>query len=215
MSTVAALLLLALGADPGPDRLLLCRPVVRGQPGLARADALPAAARSHGPRFLDYGVPCEGAGEALRAARRAGLWLAISSVAEGRTEGSRFELTLSAEGERTIARRTVDVAPGADAVPPLRRSLGELLQAVPGAPEARPGPWISMGAGAALLAAGTAFALAARSSADARDRAGAQGDVRAYVARDASWRRWRAASGTALGVGGAALAAGLVWRFAF
>lgn len=215
MSTVAAILLLASGAGPGPDRLLLCRPLVRGEPGLARADALPAAARGHGSRFLDYGVPCDGAGEAVRAARRAGLSLAVSSVAEGRTEGSRFELTLSADGALAVARRTVEVAPGADAVPPLRRSLGELLEAVPGQPQARPGPWIAMGAGAALLAAGTAFALAARSSAGARDRAGAAGDVRAYVSRDASWRRWRAASGTALGLGGAALGAGLAWRFAF
>ena len=213
MSAVAALFLLALGA--GPDRLLLCRPVVRGEPGLARADALPAAARGHGARFLDYGVACEGEGEAARAALRAGLSLAVSSVAEGRTEGSRFELVLSSGDERTLARRTVEVAPGADAVPPLRRSLGELLEAVPRPREIRAGPWIAMGAGAALLAGGAAFALAAHSNADARDRAGARGDYRGYVARDASWRHWRTASGVALGVGGAALAVGVAWRLAF
>jgi hypothetical protein len=216
MSPLAAYLLLSLGAGPGePERLLLCRPAVEGEPGLARADALPAAARGHGSRFIDYGVACEGEGEAVRAARRAGLSLVVSSVAEGRAEGSRYRLTLSGADERTIARRTVEVSPGADAVPPLRRSLGELLEAVPPGGEARIGPWIALGAGAALALAGAGFALAARSSAEARDRAGAQGDWRGYVARDASWRRWRAGSGLALGAGAAALAVGATWRFAF
>ncbi len=117
-------LLLALGGDAPADRMLLCRPVVRGRPELARAEALPAAGRALGARVLDYGVPCEGEAEAVRAAARAGLGLAVSSVAEGRTAGSRFELVLGAAGEeRPLARRTVEVAPGADAVPPLRRSL--------------------------------------------------------------------------------------------
>jgi hypothetical protein len=215
MTPVAAFLLLALAADPAePERLLLCRPAVEGEPSLARADALAAAARGHG-RFIDYGVPCEGVGEAVRAARRAGLSLVVSSVAEGRTAGSRFHLTLSGVDERTLARRTVEVATGADAVPPLRRSLGELLEAVPRGPGAGPGPWIAAGAGVALAAAGASFALAARSSAGARDRAAARGDWRGYVARDASWRRWRTASGAALGAGAAAIGVGLVWRFAF
>jgi hypothetical protein len=216
MTTFAALLLVALDAGPGdPERLLLCRPQVEGEPGLARADALPTAGRAHGARFIDYGVACEGPAEAARAARRAGLSLAVSSVAEGRTEGSRFHLTLSATDERTLARRTVEVAPGADAVPPLRRSLGELLEAVPDRHETRPGPWIAAGAGVALVAAGAGFALAARSSAEARDRAGARGDWRGYVSKDASWRRWRTASGVAWGAGAAALAVGLAWRFHF
>lgn len=209
-------LLLALGGDAPADRMLLCRPVVRGQPALARADALPAAGRALGARVLDYGVPCEGEAEAVRAAARAGLALAVSSVAEGRTAGSRFELVLSgAAGERPLARRTVEVAPGGDAVPPLRRTLEELFQAAPRARDGRLGPWITVGAGAALIAAGTGAALQARSSAGARDRAGARGDWRGYVNEDASWRRWRTGSGVALGVGAAVLAAGFTWKYAF
>ncbi len=116
-------LLLALGAADG-DRLLLCRPLVRGEAALAKADAVTAAARSLGPVFLDYGVACEGEEEAARAASRAGLALAVSSVAEGRTEGSRYLLALTPAGAaKALATRSLEVAPGADAVPRLRASL--------------------------------------------------------------------------------------------
>ena len=217
MSLVAALTL-ALSSGAGPadaGRLLLCRPSVQGEAGLARADALPAAARDLGSRFLDYGVACEGEAEAVRAARRAGLSLAISSVAEGRSDGSRFTLVLSSvDQERPLARRELQLAPGADPVPPLRRSLVELAEAVP-RPAPRVGPWVVVGAGAALLAAGGAFALAARGKASDRDRAQARGDWRGYVSGDAGWRRWRTAAGIGMGAGAAALGAGLAWRLAF
>src|SRR5512137_1091490 len=107
--TAAALLLLSTTPD---DRLLLCRPRVLGDAALARADAVAAAARGLGQRFMDYGVACDGAEEAARAARRAGLKHAVSSTAEGLMVGSRFVLTLSeADGERAVASRELDVAP--------------------------------------------------------------------------------------------------------
>jgi hypothetical protein len=218
MTLLAAIhLLLALGAEEGPaDRLLLCRPVVQGEPALAKADALASAGRALAPRFLDYGVPCEGEAEAARATARAGLALAVSSLAEGRTAGSRFQLVLtSAADERAMARRVVEVAPGGDAVPPLKSALEELLDAAPRAGRERVGPWITLGAGVALLAAGAVSALVARSSAGARDRAADRGDWRGYVNEDASWRRWRAGSGIALGAGAAAVGAGLAWKLAF
>lgn len=213
-----AVLALALAAGSGPgDRLLLCRPRVLGDPALARADAVAAAARGLGQRFLDYGVPCESSQEAARAARRAGLAHAVSSTAEGRVEGSRFQLTLSeAAGEREVAARDLAVAPGEDPVPPIERALRELARtSEPPAARRSDAPWYLIGAGAAVLAAGAGFALAARSAANARDEAQARGDARAYVEKDASWRAWRTASGLALGVGAAAVAAGLTWRFAF
>lgn len=213
-----AVMTLVLAAGPGPgDRLLLCRPRVLGDPALARADAVASAARGLGQRFLDYGVPCETPQEAARAARRAGLGHAVSSTAEGRMEGSRFVLTLSeATAEREVAVRDLSVAPGQDPVPPVERALRELARtSEPPAARRSDGPWYVVGAGAAVLAAGTGFALAARSAASARDDAYARGDAKAYVEKDASWRTWKTASGVALGVGAAAVAAGLTWRFAF
>jgi len=209
-------LLLALAAAPGGDRLLLCRPVVRGEPTLAKADAVAAAAREVGPAFLDYGVACEGEEEAARAASRAGLRMAVSSVAEGRTEGSRYLLSLTAAGaEKALARRTVEVAPGADAVPRLRDALLELRREVPERRDGRVAPWVVAGGGAALLVAGAAFALAARSNATSADRAWNAGDPVGYLRHRASWQRWRVASGATLAGGAAAAAVGLTWRFAF
>jgi hypothetical protein len=213
-----AVLALALTAGSGSgERLLLCRPRVLGDPALARADAVAAAARGLGQRFLDYGVPCESSQEAARAARRAGLAHAVSSTAEGRVEGSRFQLTLSeAAGEGEVAARELTVAPGADPVQPIERALRELAKtSEPPAARRSDAPWYLAAAGAAVLAAGAGFALAARSAANARDDAQARGDALAYVEKDASWRTWRTASGVALGVGAAAVAAGLTWRFAF
>lgn len=213
-----AVLTLAVAAGSGTsDRLLLCRPRVLGDPALARADAVAAAGRGLGQRFLDYGVPCESPEEAARAARRAGLGYAVSSTAEGRMEGSRFVLTLSeAAAEREVAARYLAVAPGLDPVPPIEQALRELAKtSEPPAAKRSDGPWYLVGAGVAALAAGTGFALAARSAANARDDAYARGDAQTYVEKDASWRRWRTASGVALGIGAAAAAAGLTWRFAF
>lgn len=207
-------LLLALGADPAP-RLLLCRPAVSGEPALARAEALPAAARSLGSRFLDYGVACEGEAEAGRAAARAGLPFGVAAQAEGRGEGSRYALVLAGADERAVARRVVEVPPGVDPVPPLRRTLEELYDGVPGARDGRVGPWIAIGAGAAALVASAACTLAARSAAADRDRAGEAGDASTYVSRDAAWRRYRAVAIGAGAAGVAALGLGLTWKLAF
>ncbi len=217
LTTGAMAITMSLVAAAGDERLLLCRPAITGDAALARGDAVQLAARTFGTRFLDYGVACEDAAEAARAAQRAGLAHAVAASAEGRTDGSRYALALaSAELEKTIAERTVVVAPGADATDPLRGALARLLAAVPAreCPE-RAGPWVAMGTGAAAIVAGTAFALVARSSADARDRAGARGDWKGYVDNDARWRSWRTASGVGLGVGAAAIAAGAAWRFVF
>ncbi len=209
----------ALGASPAPDRLLLCRPMVGGDPGLARPDAVAQAARAFGQRFLDYGVACDGFAEAARAARRAGLRHAISSSAEGRTAGSRYVLTLAlAEEERPVAKRELEVLPGADAAAPLQRTMAELLASIPSSgdvPERSAAPWYLVGAGAAVLTGAAVFALAASSAAGDRDQAQAAGDATGYVQRDASWRRWRTASGLATGAGVALIAAGFTWRFAF
>lgn len=50
-------LVVALALAAGPDRTLLCRPVVAGDPALARAEAVPDAARLLADRFLDYRIP--------------------------------------------------------------------------------------------------------------------------------------------------------------
>lgn len=216
MIAAALLPVLAVAAAPG-DRLLLCRPLVLGDQALARADAVVSAARGFGQRFLDYGVACETAQEAARAARRAGLGHAVSATAEGRTDGSRFKLTLAeASAEREVAARELTVAPGADPGAALNRALRELLaRSEPPAMRRSSAPWYLVGAGGAAVAAGIGFALAAGAAAQARDDAQAAGDARAYVQKDASWRRWRTASGISLGVGSAAAVAGLAWRFVF
>jgi hypothetical protein len=215
MWTAAVAMALALASGAGDRRVLLCRPRLVGDAALARGEAVPDAARRLEGRFLDYGVACDDAAEAARAARRAGLAHAVSATAEGRTDGTRYALALSAAaGEAEVARRALEVAPGKDAVAPLRDALAELLAAIP-RPEARRsrvGPWVLVGAGAAALAAGAVLAASAR---DAADRANAAPTPAAYTeARDA-WRARRAWSGAALAAGGAAVAAGLTWRFAF
>ena len=218
VTTGAVAIALALAAGAADGRLLLCRPRIAGDPALARGEAVAQAARTFGGRFLDYGVVCEDDGEGARAARRAGLAHALTGTAEGRVDGSRYLLSLaSAEREVLLAQASVEVAPGADAAAPLRAVLDRLLAAIPPDPEARPaaGPWITVGAGAAAMVAGAVCASVARSSADARDRAGQSGDWTGYVENDARWRSWRTASGVALAAGAAAVAAGLAWRFAF
>ncbi|ABS28537.1 hypothetical protein [Anaeromyxobacter sp. Fw109-5] len=212
----ALTLTLALLAAADQERLLLCRPQVAGDPALARGDAVGEAARKAGGRFLDYGVTCEDAAEGARAARRAGLAYAVAAAVEGRVEGSRFVLVLAdaaTETERT--RRTLEVAPGADAVRPLRGALRELVASLPPPPgpsTSRVAAWTVTGAGAVALAAGTLFALSARGA--AADARGAL-DPAAYTRSRQTWedrRRWSALSFAA---GGAAVAAGLTWRFAF
>jgi hypothetical protein len=213
---LTAAALVVLSASPDGDRLLLCRPRILGDAALARADAVPAAARGFGQRFMDYGVTCDGAEEAARAARRAGLRHALSSTADGRTTGSRFVLTLSdAEGERAVASRELEVAPGVDPVPPLESALRDLVaKANPPSPDPGPGagPWILAGAGAAVALAGVGFAVAAQSAASAADGANT---AQEYVDARNAWKARRTTSAVLLGAGVAAVAAGLVWRFAF
>jgi hypothetical protein len=206
---------IALAASASGDRLLLCRPKVTGDPALARGEAIAEAGRGDG-RFLDYGAVCEDAAESARAAKRMGLSHAVSSVADGRADSSRFVLVLADSQTGTAgAERSVEVAPGADAARPLRAALSQLLESLP----PRPGPsasrvaaWSLVGAGAAALVAGTVVAAQAR---DAAARANAAPDLGAQVQARDEWQRKRTASGVLLGAGGAALAAGLTWRFVF
>jgi hypothetical protein len=206
---------LALASGAAGDRVLLCRPRVAGDPALARAEAIAQAVRKD-ERFLDYGVVCEDAAESARAARRMGLAHAISATAEGRGDASRYVLVLAdSEGEARRAERSVDVAPGGDPVRPLRSALSQLLGTLPPKPgpsKARIAQWSLVGTGAAAIVAGAVFATQAR---DAAQRANAAGSLGAHVEARRDWERRRTASGALLGVGGAALAAGLVWRFAF
>lgn len=207
---------LALAAGTGGERLLLCRPRIQGDPALARGEAVMDAARALDGRFLDYGVACEDAPEAARAARRAGLGHAVAATAEGRSEGSRFQLVLAeASGEGIRAQQSVDVLPGADAVRPLRGALQELLGALPPPPgpsRARVAAWSLVGVGAVALASGAVLALRAR---DAANRANRATNPDVYASARKEWRDRRAWSGAALVGGGALVGAGLAWRFAF
>ncbi|HET9551461.1 MAG TPA: hypothetical protein VFP50_00700 [Anaeromyxobacteraceae bacterium] len=212
--TSAILMSLALAA--GPERLLLCRPAVGGDPALARADAVTDAGRQLGGSFLDYGVPCETSGEASRAAARAALSHGVFASAEGRIDGSAYLLVLAAPGqqEEELARRELLVPPGVDPVGPIRAALSDLERAVPRQPPRWTGVagWALVGAGAAAVAAGTLLALAASDDARRADGATTPAD---YPAADRAYRSKHTASGAALGAGATALAAGLVLRFAF
>jgi hypothetical protein len=213
--TGAVAMALALVTGAGEERVLLCRPRILGDPALARGEAVSEAARALGGKFLDYGVVCEDPGEGARAARRAGLAHAVTGSAEGLTAGSRYLLTLSAaEGEGDLAERRVEVAPGADAVRPVRSALEQLLAAVPAGtrPRSHLGAWSLVGVGAAAIAGGIALALSAQ---DAADEANAATTPEAYTSSRAAWSTRRTWSGVALGVGAAAVAGGLTWRFAF
>lgn len=210
---VLTLALALTGAADG--RLLLCRPRIAGDAALARGEAVVDAGR-RSSRFLDYGVACEDAAEGARAARRAGLSYAVATTAEGRVEGSRYVLVLSdATTEAERARRVLDVAPGTEAVRPLRAALSALVGTLPPPPGPRPArvaAWSIAGAGVAALAAASAVALQARASAEDMDAAG---DAAAYTRARERWDQRRSWSAIGFGVGGAALAAGLTWRFAF
>jgi hypothetical protein len=216
MAVSAALtVVLAVVSAAGPERVLLCRPKVAGDARLARAEALVEAGKRAG-RFLDYGVACDEAAEGARAARRVGLGHAVTATAEGRGDGSRFLLVLSdAATEAERARRALEVAPGRDAVAPLRAALSELLLSLPPPPGPRHphlAAWVTVGVGAAALAAGTVVAFAARSSADDANRAA---DPAAYTKARSEWRSRRNTSGALLGAGALVTAAGLTWRYAF
>jgi hypothetical protein len=210
--TTALLFSLALGA--GGDRLLLCRPALAGDPALARPEALLEAGRSLGRELLDYGVACDSPSEAARAAGRAGLSRAISSVATGAPDGSRYTLILTTATEDELGRRSLQVATGVDPVGPLAEALRGLRReaglARPG--WARPAAWSLLGGGAAALAAGVVFGLQAR---DAARRADAATSPAGWLAAERSWKSQRTRSGVALAVGGVAVAGGAViwWTF--
>lgn len=214
--TGALAIILALSAGAGGERLLLCRPKVAGDPAMARADTVVEAARKLEGRFLDYGVPCEDGGEGARAARRAGLDHAVTATAEGRGGGSRFELVLTDAGSESVrARRALEVAPGQDAVRPLRAAFEGLLTALPPPPGPRPAHvagWSVAGVGVAALVAGTVLAFEARSAASRANRAG---EPAAFTHARADWKEKRKWSGVAFGAGGGLVAAGLVLRVAF
>jgi len=207
---------LALAAGASGDRTLLCRPRVEGNPAAARPDAVTKAASARGKRFLDYGVPCQDGAEAARAARRAGLAHGVAAVAEGRADGSRYVLVLAdAETEGERAKSTVDVAAAADAVRPVRSALDELLKSLPPKPGPRPehvAAWSVAGAGAVAVAAGLVFASQARDAADRANEATALGG---WVRGHDDWEKKRRSAAILSSVGGAAIAAGLAWRFAF
>jgi hypothetical protein len=211
----ALTLALALASGAAGDRILLCRPRIAGDPALARGDAVLDAAKATG-RFLDYGVVCDDAAEGARAARRVGLAHSVSGTAEGRVQGSRYVLVLAdAASEAERARRSVEVAPGGDAAASLRGALSELLGALPSQPAPPPrhvGAWATFGAGVASVVAGITIAVKARSAAD---EANGATDPAAYTRARADWRSRRTVSGVLLGVGTAAVAGGLTWRYAF
>lgn len=207
-------LLLSLVLSAGSERVLVCRPTVRGDPALARPEAVAAALRPLQGLFLDYGVPCETLGEAARAAGRAGLGHGVLTAAEGQPDGARYLLVLATFDAEELGRRALRVAPGADPSGPLRQALRELEGTVPRPPPRWPtvAGWALMGVGTAALAAGTAFALQAR---DQARRADAAASPEAWQeARDA-WRRSRSRGAAALAGGAGALAAGLTLRLAF
>lgn len=214
--TGALTVLLALATGAGEGRLLLCRPRIAGDPALARAEVVVDAGRSLGGRYLDYGVACEDAGEGARAARRAGLGHAVTAIAEGRADGSRFVLVLTdAATEKPAGQRELVVVPGQDAVRPVRTALAGLAGSLPRGPgpdPARVAAWSTAGAGVAALVAGVVLAASAR---DAADRADAARDPAAYTRAHGEWKDRRTWSGISLGAGGALVSAGLVWRFAF
>jgi hypothetical protein len=210
--TTALLVSLALGASG--DRLLLCRPALAGDPALARPEAVLQAGRALGRDVLDYGVPCDSPAEAARAAGRAGLERAVSSVAAGTPEGSRYTLVLTSAGDEELARRWLQVPTGTDPVAPLIEALRGLRRAAGSARPswARPAAWSLLAGGTVAVGAGVVFALRARDQARQADLAATPG---AWLAADAAWKRQRTWSAVALGVGGAALAGGTAIWFAF
>jgi hypothetical protein len=212
--TLTVILVVTAGA--GHDRLLLCRPQVTGDPASARGQAVLDAAGKLRGHFLDYGAECRDAGEGARAARRAGLDHAVVSQANGDPERTHYELTLTdVEGEIVRSRRVLDVKPTDDAVPQLKVALKDLLRTLP--PEPGPDPqhvaaWSVAGVGTALILTSAVLALQAQTT---QARANRAGDPDTYTRERKRAREKRNMSVLALGAGGAAVAAGLTWRFVF
>jgi hypothetical protein len=213
MGPVAPLLAMMIAATSPSDRVLVCRASLAGDPALARGEAVAEGVRELGARALDYGVPCESVGEAARAARRAGLLHAIVASAEGRTDGSTFELTVVDLEGRALAVRRLTLPPGADVARPVGAGLAALVDGLPRplAERARRRASVGVaGGGIALIAGGIALAFSARAEAE---RANAAATPLEYLDGRRAWQRARGWSAAALGVGGAALGAGIVWRF--
>lgn len=211
-AVAAAVAALAL-ASPPKDRVLACRPTLAGDPALARGEAVAEALRERSDRILDYGVPCESVGEAARAATRAGLAHAILTSAEGRTEGSLFELTVVSADERVVEVRRLAVAPGAVAAKQVAGGLDALVAELRRPQTRRLQRRAALGiagGGLALIGAGLVAASIARDDAAAANAAVTPAD---YLGSRRAWERGRALSAVAFGLGGAALGAGLVWHF--
>ncbi len=114
-----------------------------------------------------------------------------------------------------------DVSAGAKAVTrarwtaPLKGTLQDLLKTLP--PKPGPDPqhvaaWSVVGAGATVVVVGAVLASQARS---AQSKANGATDPATYTRERKRARDRRSMSNLALGVGGAAVAAGLTWRFVF
>lgn len=212
----ALTIVLALSLEAGDDRLLLCRPQVVGDAASARPEAISEAAAKLRGRFLDYGAECRDPGEGARAARRAGLEHAVVSQAEGTAEQTRYELVVAdAEGDAVRARRVVEVKLAQEALPPVKGALKELLKTLP--PKPGPDPqhvaaWSLAGVGAAAIVTGVVLASQAQ---DAQGKANRANDPATYTRERKRAREKRDMSNLALGAGGAAVAAGLTWRFVF
>jgi hypothetical protein len=207
-------LLAALTLAAGPERILLCRPSLVGDPALARAEPLVEAGRRLAERFLDYPVACQSVEEAARAAGRAGLSHGVFSSALGQPEGTSYLLVLTTSKAAEVARRSLLVPPGGAAEERLREALQGLDRAIsrPTARWSSVAGWTLGGVGVAALAAGAVLAAQARDQARRADRATTPGE---YLAARDAWKRRRTASGAVLAGGGAALAAGLVLKLAF
>ena len=212
----ALIVILTLGAGSGDDRVLVCRPEVSGDPARARAEAIAQAAAKIRGKFLEYGAECKDAGEGARAARRAGLDHAVVSKVEGAAEAARYEIVLAdADGDAVRARRSLVVAPDADAVPPVKGALKDLLKTLPPKPGADPqhvAAWTVAGVGVAAVIAGVVLSSQAEGSRRKADRAV---DPLAYTRERKRAKDQQVQANVAMGVGAAAVAGGLTWRFAF
>jgi hypothetical protein len=207
----AALVAMTLAIPPA-ERVLACRSRITGDPALARGEALAEGLRQVSGRVLDYGVPCESPAEAARAARRAGLAHAVFATVEGRTDGSLVELTVVDADGRVLAVRRHAIAPGGEIVRTISASLDGLVAELPRPQTRRARRRAAIGVaggGLALLAAGVALAATARGEAD---RANAATAPEEFTGARRSWERARGWSGAVLGIGSAALAAGVAWR---
>ena len=207
-------LLVSLVLSAGAERVLVCRPIVQGEPAQARPEAVAAAVQPLKGLFLDYGVPCESIGEAARAAARAGLGHGLLTGAAGRADGAHYDLVLTTAEAEELGRRALHVPPGEDAEGPLRQALKELEGTVPRPPPRWPAVagWTLVGVGAVALATGVVLAAQARQQARL---AASAATPQAWQGAHDAWAQDRRRGTAALAVGGGALALGLTLQLAF